>query len=158
MQQLSQSMRSGRTGQPRQAGSSDPLATDAAQALQRARQQLESLMRNAQGTRPNPAAQRQLLREALRNVQSGPGVAGRGAPPSELAAAAQKTLEDEALPIDFDLMRRLLAQLDRVQIERVAEPSAPAEAPRVTHLDPQDYPLGYRDWIQRYFRRLAEQP
>jgi hypothetical protein len=28
----------------------------------------------------------------------------------------------------------------------------------VTDLDPQNYPPGYRDWIQRYYRRLAEQP
>ncbi len=151
-------MRPGRIGPPRPSGSSDPLATDAAQALQRARQQLESLMRNARGTRPNPTAQRRLLREALRNMQSGPGFAGRGAPPNELAAAAQRALEDEAVPIDPDLMRRLLAQLDRVQIERVAEPPAPDKTPRVTHVDPQAYPPGYRDWIQRYFRRLAEQP
>jgi hypothetical protein len=152
-------MRSGRSGQPRQTGGSpDPLATDAAQALQRARQQLESLMRNARGGRPNPAAQRQLLREALRNMQSGPALAGRGAPPHALTSAAQRVLEDEVAPIDPELMRRLLAELDRFQIERIAEPSAPDERPRVTHLDPQTYPIGYRDWIQRYFRRLAEQP
>jgi hypothetical protein len=150
-------MQSGRPGPARQPGSSDPLATDAAQALQRARQQLQSLMRNAQGDRPNPVAQRQLLREAMRNMQTGMAPAGRGAPPNDSVSAMQRQLEEEKTPIDFDLLRKLLAQLDRVQVERIAEHESD-EKPKVTHLDPQNYPPGYRDWIQRYFRRLAEQP
>ncbi len=150
-------MQSGRPGPVRQSGSNDPLATDAAQALQRARQQLQSLMRNAQGGRPNPVAQRQLLREAMRNMQTGMAPTGRGAPPNDSVSAMQRQLEEEKTPIDFDLLRRLLAQLDRVQVERIVEHESD-EKPRVTHLDPQNYPPGYRDWIQRYFRRLAESP
>jgi len=114
-------------------------------------------MRNAQGGRPNPSAQRQLLREAMRNIQSGMAPAGRGAPPNDALSAMQRQLEEEQAPIDFDLLRRLLAQLDRVQMERIVEQDS-EERPKVTHLDPQNYPPGYRDWIQRYFRRLAEQP
>ena len=114
-------------------------------------------MRGAQGNRPNPVAQRQLLREAMRNMKSGMAPAGRGAPPNDAVSAMQQQSEDETTPIDFDLLRRLLAQLDRVQVERIVEPESD-ERPKVTHLDPQNYPPGYRDWIQRYFRRLAEQP
>jgi hypothetical protein len=150
-------MQSGRPGPARQSASNDPLATDAAQALQRARQQLQSLMRGAERGRPNPIAQRQLLREAMRNMKVGMAPAGRGAPPNDAVNAMQQQLEDEKLPIDFDLLRRLLAQLDRVQVERITEHESD-EKPKVTHLDPQNYPPGYRDWIQRYFRRLAEQP
>ncbi len=48
-------------------------------------------------------------------------------------------------------------QMDEVRIERIEEHD-PAGKPKVTHFNPQDYPPGYRDWIQRYYQRLAEEP
>jgi len=154
---VSQAMQSGRPGPMRRPAATDPLATDAAQALARARQQLESFLRGAQAGGARPSYQRPLLRDALRHLQTGNAPAGRGAPPNDLVAALQDQLKDARAPIDFEQLRRLLAMLEQVQVEQTVRHDL-NEKPDVTNLDSQNYPPGYRDWIQRYYRRLAEQP
>jgi hypothetical protein len=159
LQRVAQAMQPGeRPGGAPRPGGSDPLRTDSSQALARARQQLESLMRSAQlGRRPSPSEQRQLLRDALRNMQIGKAPAGRGSAPNDPTSALEDLPKEEDLQIDMELLRRLLAQLEQVQVEQ--SPAREAnEKPNVTNLDPQNYPPGYRDWIQRYYRHLAEQP
>jgi hypothetical protein len=158
LQRVARAMQSGgQAGLARRPSGSDHLRTDSSRALARARQQLESLMRSAQYGRGRPADQRQLLRDALRNMKAGMARAGRGAPPNELTSALEEQLKEERLEIDVELLRRLLAELEQVQVEKIAKDPL-KEQPNVTNLDPQNYPPGYRDWIQRYYRRLAEQP
>ncbi len=141
------------------------IAKDAAQSqpsqadgLQQGLAQLGSLLRQLESQRPvSPEDREKQRREAYFNLQN----ALRALAPAQPTAVVLSRELDQDLKsgekaFDAEVLKRLMAALEKFNRELRAEPENRAVKPEVTGLEAGRMPAAYRGRVEKYFQKLSE--
>jgi hypothetical protein len=141
------------------------IAKDAAQSqpsqadgLQQGLAQLGSLLRQLESQRPvSPEDREKQRREAYFNLQNALRAL---APAQPTAVVLSRELDQDLKPgekaFDAEVLKRLMAALEKFNRELHAEPENRAVKPEVTGLEAGRMPAAYRGRVEKYFQKLSE--
>ncbi len=141
------------------------IARDAAQSqpsqadgLQQGLAQLGSLLRQLESQRPvSPEDREKQRREAYFNLQNALRAL---APAQPTAVVLSQELDQDLKPgekaFDAEVLKRLMAALEKFNNELHAEPENRAVKPEVTGLASGRLSAAYRDRVEKYFQKLSE--
>jgi hypothetical protein len=120
--------------------------------------QLENLLRALESKRPGAQAdQAKQGREALANLrQAMPDKGGNNERGNQILLALEQEFQKKDAPLDLELLKRLLDQLQAFSGEVFTKTDTAEEQPKVTELDPTRLPPAYRGRIEKYFQKLSE--
>jgi hypothetical protein len=128
--------------------------------LDRALRRLDGLAAEAESPRARPGqdAARQ-RRQILEDLQAGAAERYRGQPKMDvLLRRVEEELTRVDLKVDPRKLRRLLEEIEQFRVESSQRQLARGDAPHLKHIDPSKLPPAYRERIQRYYQKLAEEP
>jgi hypothetical protein len=137
----------------------DPLAEKEDDALDRALRRLDGLVAGAEtGHVRNPQDSQRQRRQILEDFRLGTKSRyGAEARVLRLTRQLEQELTKVDLKVDPQKLRKLLEEIEQFRVEASQRSLAKKDDPRLEHVDPSKLPPAYRDRIQKYFQKLAEQ-
>jgi hypothetical protein len=158
LQQISDAFQQSQPGAGEQFAGSNPLQPGPAECMQLGLLQLQNLLRQAQtGSDSARSGQQEAKQEAMSNLLRGlRGLYGNNQESRELLLLIEQELKEEARPLDFAHLKKLMDALQNFSLE--VKDQAPQSDPvsSITHIDPARLPAAYRSRIEKYFEKLSE--
>jgi hypothetical protein len=135
----------------------DPLKEGPADAFARALRQLEGMANDPRGgARPAGPDDRKQREDAVAELRRGAdALYGQDARLRKAIVDVEAALQDDK--VDGAKLKQLLETIERYRVELGDRRAGGPAKPEMRHLDPDTLPAGYRERIERYFRKLSEQ-
>lgn len=138
----------------------DALQEGHEEAFDQALRQLEGLVAEAEAGRQRDGedARRRRQEVILRLREGALGLYGKDERTARLLVRVEEELSKADLKVDPQKLRKLLDEIEQFRLEMSDRRLARAKEQGLRHIDPSKLPPAYRERIQRYFEKLAEQP
>jgi hypothetical protein len=160
MEAVSQAFEHSQPGVSQALRKEDALKEGEDDALDRALRRLEGVVagQEAGRTRPGEESGRQ-RRQIVQDLRDGVQRRHRGEPRIDaLVQQVERELTRADEHVDPKKLRQLLEEIEQFRVENAARRVARGEDPQLQHIDPSKLPPAYRERIQKYYRKLAEEP
>jgi hypothetical protein len=159
LEQLTRAFEESQPGVTQALRESDALKESDEDGFARALRQLEGLVAGAESGRAKAGddARKQRREMVLRLRKGVEDRHGRDPKVAALLDEVEKETTKVDLKVDAQKLRKLMEQIERFRLEASGRPLAPGDDPRLKHVDPEKLPPAYRERIQRYFEKLAEE-
>jgi hypothetical protein len=159
LQQLGQAFDESEPQATRGARSEDSLGDKDDEALERGLRQLRGLQAAAEEGREGNADSQRQRREILLHLRAGlDSRYGKNPKLVRLVSELEHELHKKVdLKVDPQKLRRLLDDIEQFRTE-VSQAATTRDDPKLRHFDPSTVPPAYREEIQKYFEKLAEEP
>lgn len=138
----------------------DALQEGHEEAFDQALRQIEGLVAEAEAGRQRDGEEaRRRRREVLLRLRAGAeGLYGKDQRTTRLLLRVEEELSKTDLKVDPQKLRKLLDEIEQFRLEMSDRNLARSKEPALRHIDPSKLPPAYRERIQRYFQKLAEEP
>jgi hypothetical protein len=135
----------------------DPLKEGPGDAFARALRQLEGMANDPRGeARPAGPDDRKQRDDAVAELRRGAeALYGQDARLRKAIVDIEAALQNDK--VDGAKLKQLLETIERYRVELGDRRAGGPAKPEMRHLDPDTLPAGYRERIERYFRKLSEQ-
>ena len=159
LENVSRAFEDSQPGVSKELRGEDSLKEGDEDPLDRALRRLDGLVAGAESDRPRaPQDTARQRRQIVEDLQGGVARRYHGQPKiDKLVRDLEEELTRVDLKVDPKKLRKLLDQIEQFRVETSQRKLAQGDAPRLKHIDPSKLPPAYRERIQKYYQKLAEE-